>query len=134
MMDFPGGAVVKIPPANCRRRKRNGFDPWTGKMPWKRKWQHTPVFLPEKSHGQRSLAGSSWGHEESDTTDKRSVHTHTHTHTFTVVSSELQLYQGFQWFCFCPVCLSSFSGMTSLRRRDVGPLVPDVLSFCCVTS
>ena len=77
-MDFPGCAVVKIPPANCRRRKRNGFDPWIGKMPWKRKWQHTPVFLPEKSHGQRSLASSSWGHEESDTTEKRSMYIHTH--------------------------------------------------------
>jgi len=32
-------------------------DPWIGKIPWKRKWQPTPVFLPEKSHGQRSLEG-----------------------------------------------------------------------------
>ena len=39
---------------------------WTS--PWRRKWQHTPVFLPGKSHGQRSLANySSWGHEESGT-------------------------------------------------------------------
>ena len=36
----------------CRRL---GFDPWVRKIPWKRKWQPTPVFLPEKSHGQRSL-------------------------------------------------------------------------------
>ena len=33
------------------------FDPWVGKMPWRRKWQPTPVFLPEKLHGQRSLVG-----------------------------------------------------------------------------
>ena len=33
------------------------FNPWVGKMPWRRKWQPTPGFLPEKSHGQRSLAG-----------------------------------------------------------------------------
>ena len=32
------------------------FDPWVGKIPWRRKWQPTPVFLPGKSHGQRSLA------------------------------------------------------------------------------
>jgi len=38
----------------CRRR---GFDPWVGKIPQRRKWQPTPVFLPGKSHGQRSLAG-----------------------------------------------------------------------------
>ena len=37
--------------------RRCGFDPWVGKIPWRRKWQPTPVFLPGKSHGQRSLAG-----------------------------------------------------------------------------
>ena len=52
-----------------RRPKRHGFNPWVGKIPWGRKWQPTPVFLPGKSHGQRSLAGSSpRGHRESDTT------------------------------------------------------------------
>ena len=41
-----------------RRHRRTGvFDPWVGKVPWRRKWQHTPVFLPGESHGQRSLAG-----------------------------------------------------------------------------
>ena len=38
------------------------LDPWVGKIPWRRKWQLTPVFLPGESHGQRSLAGCSpWG-------------------------------------------------------------------------
>ena len=47
--------------------RRFGFDSWAGEMPWKRKWLLTPVFLPGKPHGQRSLAGySSWGHKESD--------------------------------------------------------------------
>ena len=42
--------------------RRPGFDPWVGKIPWRRKWQPTPIFLPGKSHGQRSLAGySPWG-------------------------------------------------------------------------
>ena len=36
---------------------RPGFNPWVGKIPWRRKWQPTPVFLPGESHGQRSLAG-----------------------------------------------------------------------------
>ena len=40
----------------CRRLRRCSFDPWVGKIPWRRKWQSTPVFLPEKSHGQRSLS------------------------------------------------------------------------------
>ena len=34
-----------------------GFDPWVGKIPWRREWQPTPVFLPGKFYGQRSLAG-----------------------------------------------------------------------------
>ena len=41
----------------CRRQRRHGFDPWVGKIPWRRAWQPTPVFLPGESHGQRSLAG-----------------------------------------------------------------------------
>ena len=38
---------------------RPGFNPWIGKIPWRRKWQPTPTFLPRKSHGQRSLMGYS---------------------------------------------------------------------------
>ena len=40
-----------------RRHKRCGFDPWVGKIPWRRTWQPTPIFLPGKSHAQRRLAG-----------------------------------------------------------------------------
>ena len=42
-----------------RRHTRHGFDPWVGKIPWRRKWQLVPVFLPGKFHGQRRLAGCS---------------------------------------------------------------------------
>ena len=53
-----------------RRRWRHRFNSWLGKIPWRRKWQPTPVFSPGKSHGQRSLAGCSpRGHKESDTTE-----------------------------------------------------------------
>ena len=55
--------------------------PWKTKTdyvyrgPWKKKWQHTPVFLPGKVHGQRSLAGyRPWGRKESDTTEQLTVH------------------------------------------------------------
>ena len=44
----------KEPACQCQSR---AFDPWVGKIPWKRKWQPSPVFLPGKSHGQRSLGG-----------------------------------------------------------------------------
>ena len=46
----------------CRRHRRQGFDPSVGKIPWRRKWQPTSVFLPGEFHGQRSLVGCSpWG-------------------------------------------------------------------------
>jgi len=49
----------------CRRCK---FNPWVRKIPWRRKWQPTPVFLSRKSHGQESLTGySPWIAKESDT-------------------------------------------------------------------
>ena len=47
---------------------------WVGKIPWRRAWQPTPVFLPRESHGQRSLVGySPRGRKESDTTDRLST-------------------------------------------------------------
>ena len=64
----------KNPPANAGDAKRHEFNPWVKKIPWNRKWQPTPVFLPGKFHGQRSLAGYSlWGHKESDTTKQLSI-------------------------------------------------------------
>ena len=44
---------------SVRQRRRLGFNPWVGKIPWRRAWQPTPVFLPGESHGQRSLVGYS---------------------------------------------------------------------------
>ena len=52
-----------------------GFDPWVGKIPWRRKWKPTPVFLPGESHGRRSLAGySPQGRKELDTTERLHFH------------------------------------------------------------
>ena len=52
---------------------RPGFDPWVGKIRWRRKWQPIPVLLPRKSHGQTSLVGySPWGRTELDTTERHS--------------------------------------------------------------
>ena len=58
-VDFPSGASGKEFGCQCRRCKRQGFDPWVGKIPWWRAWQPTAVFLPGTFHGQRSLAGYS---------------------------------------------------------------------------
>ena len=55
----------------CLQCRRPRFDPWVGKIHWRRKWQSTPVLLPGKSHGQRSLVGySPRGGKESDTTER----------------------------------------------------------------
>ena len=58
----PGGTSGKEPAWQCKRHKRCGLDPLVRKIPWKRVWQPTPVFLPGESHRQRNLAGlySSW--------------------------------------------------------------------------
>ena len=58
----------------CRRSRRWGFNPWVGKIPWRREWQPTPVFLPGKSNGQRSLAEwSPQSCKESDMTEQLST-------------------------------------------------------------
>ena len=61
----------------CRRHRRCRFDPWVRKIPWRRKWQPTPVFLPGKSHGQRSLAATVQGVMKSPT--RLSIHVPVYT-------------------------------------------------------
>ena len=59
---------------NLPAMRRLGSDPWVRKIPWRRKWQPTPVFLPGKFHGQRSLVGySPWGHTELDMTEQLKI-------------------------------------------------------------
>ena len=72
-MNFPGGSVIKNPSA-----VQETSDPWVGKVPWRRSWQPTSVFLPGESHGQKSQ----WATVHEDATEWLS-HTHTHTHTHT---------------------------------------------------
>ena len=66
-MGSPDVARGKEPICQCRRCKRPGFDTWVRKIPRRRVWLPTLVFLPGESHGQRNLAGySPWGHRELD--------------------------------------------------------------------
>ena len=68
-----------------RRHKRCMFNPWVRKIPWRRKWQPTPVFSPGKFHGQRSLeVYNPWGHRESNTTG--CVHIHMYNNGFSSLS------------------------------------------------
>ena len=56
---LPGWLSSKETACQCKSRRRHGFDPWVRKIPYRRKWQPTPVFSPGKSHGQRDLEGYS---------------------------------------------------------------------------
>ena len=78
----------------CLQCGRPGFNPWVGKIPWRRKWQSTAVLLPEKSHGQRSLVGySPWGLKESDTTERLHFH-------FPIGNHRFVFYVCGVYFCF----------------------------------
>ena len=89
MVSFPGDTVLK----NClpmQETQETQVQPWLGKIPWKRKGQPTPVFLPETFHGHRSLAGCMESQRVMTeqltlalayTKQSWTQHTHTHTHT-----------------------------------------------------
>ena len=63
--------MVKNLPANAG----DIGDSWVGKIPWRRKRQHTPVFFQGKCRGQRSLVGyGPWGHKGWDTTEHAHMH------------------------------------------------------------
>ena len=69
---FPGGSDDKESDCNVGDLGLiPGFDPWVRKVPWRKEWLPTPVFLPAELHGQRRLAGCSpWGYKESDMTEQ----------------------------------------------------------------
>ena len=67
---LPSWLSGKESAGQCRRCRKHWFNPWVTEIPWSRKWQPMPVFLPGKVHGQRHLASySPWGCQESDTTE-----------------------------------------------------------------
>jgi len=71
--------VVKNPSANTGDRRR-GFDPWVRKIPWRRKWQPTPGFLPGKPIDRGAWRATVHGVAQSQTQQCSRAHTHTHTH------------------------------------------------------
>ena len=71
-LSFPAGTVRKNLPANAGDTREVGLSPWVRKIPWRRKWQPAPVFLPGKFHGQKKLMDYSlWGHKELDMIEHR---------------------------------------------------------------
>ena len=90
----PGSSSGQEFTCQCRRQKRCKFHPWVGKIPWRREWQPTPVFLPREFHGRRSLVGCSpWGRKDSDTTER-----------LTLVTGPLLLARRWWWVVMnCPL-------------------------------
>ena len=73
LLGFPRWCSGKESANHCRRLKRRRFSPWVWKIPWSKKWQSTPLFLPGKFHGQgRLVKYSLWDCKQSDTNE----HTH----------------------------------------------------------
>ena len=93
IFSIPGGTIGKESTCQCQRHKRCKFDPWVERLPWRKTWQPTAVFLSGKFQGQRSLAGySPWGCKSQTRlsnwtaktlTNTTCTHTHTYTHTHT---------------------------------------------------
>ena len=82
---FPDGSVVANPPVNAGHIY---LIPGVGEIPWNKKWQPTPVFLPGKFHGERNLVGySPWGCKESDTTE-RLTQTHSSNYNSKLLSKQ----------------------------------------------
>ena len=91
---FPGGSEVK---ASARNAGDLGLIPGSGRFPWRRKWQPTPVFLPGESQGRRSLVGySPRARQESDTTER--LHSLTHSLKYLMACS----------FCFIKLLCCHF--------------------------
>ena len=82
VLGFPGGSVVKNLPANSRRCRRYGFDPWVRKIPWRRiAWQPTPVFLPGNPMDRGAWRATVRSVEKSWTW----LSMHTHVHNWSIV-------------------------------------------------
>ena len=74
LLGFPGGACGKEHACQCRKHKRCRFNPWVRKIPWRKAYQPTPVFLLGKCYGKRNLVGySPWDHKESDMNEHSTV-------------------------------------------------------------
>ena len=86
---FPGGTHGKEPACQCRRWKRHRFNLWVGKIPWRRTWQPTPVFLPGESPGTEEPGGLQSTGLQSQTRLKRlNAHTRRRTHFIQAISHD----------------------------------------------
>ena len=87
-LGFSSGTSGQEPACQCRRHKRHGFDPWVGKIPWRRAWQPIPAFLPgespwtEEPGGLQSIGSPRVRHSWSDLAHLRGIHRWLNGHEF----------------------------------------------------
>ena len=117
----------------CGRWGSCKFEPWIGQIPWRRKWQPTPVFLPGKFHGQRNLVGSSpWGHRVQHDWAAEQLCTHTYIYT---QKSEFTKCKLRKWFLFvaqsCKHATVRRRAFLAKGRRAVEGKVEAFLSCIC---
>ena len=127
---------LKNPPACRRQHRRFGFNPWVRKIPWRKKWQPTPVILPRESHGQRNLgteaAYSPKGHKESDKTKPVcrcldvSMSPKRQRHKETILTVQNTALFG-DWFCKLCIIHRDFQEkrrkITTLLRKELSPFL-----------
>ena len=127
VLGLPRWLSGKESACQCRRQE---FDLWIQKIPWRRKWQPTPVFLPGKFHGQRSLAGCTpWGCKASEMTEHTSTHMlslggglwalHCSTQTFLAVRASLVVACGLSFPELCRVLVSQPGIPVSCTGRQI---------------
>ena len=95
----------KEPACQCRRRR---FNPWFWKIPWRRKWQPSPIFLSGEFHGQRSLAGySPWDQKESNTVEHTRITTPPPPHLYSQPNTYSEFLDSRVLIVFSLVCSNS---------------------------
>ena len=144
---FPGGTSGRESACQCRRCKRRGFHPWVTKIPWRRKWQPTPAFLPGKPPWTEEPGElhSPWGHKESDTTESLYF-----VGRITALMADLsfQLLQRSRWYCVAqgpPIktilsgrifqglrCYLLLNGLSFLSRRVWTMQVSRIKQLLCI--
>ena len=109
-LGFLSGASHKEPACQCWRHKRRGFDPWVGKIPWRRAWQPTPVLLPGESPWTEEPGGLQFVGSQSQTRPKQLSTQHTGTQEMPLPPVSFS-----SLFLFPPVSFSSLLPQDSLR-------------------
>ena len=119
-MGFPGGTMVKNPPAGAGDA-RDGSSPLGGKSPWSREWQPTPGLLPGESHAQRSLGATVHRVAESQIELSACARARAHTHTHRTLIVIFQKDMGGQQVHEIKFSITNHQGNANQNHSEVSP-------------